>query len=134
MMSGCPRAGLLLVASPAGQQRTLLLPAVDTCVLSCLPAAQPCGATCLALLFPCAVAPTSPSSTLLSPLTLWPPPSPAAAPYTSVSQCVRATLATNGFRGPFQGLGPTILRNTPANAVYLGSFEVFKQKLAAAQG
>ncbi len=26
-----------------------------------------------------------------------------------------------------QGLGPTILRNTPANAVYLGNFEMLKQ-------
>lgn len=27
-----------------------------------------------------------------------------------------------------QGLGATILRNTPANSVYLGSFEVLKQE------
>jgi solute carrier family 25 carnitine/acylcarnitine transporter 20/29 len=51
-------------------------------------------------------------------------------PYTTVSQCVKATLATSGVRGPFQGLGPTILRNTPANAIYLGSFEVMKKKIA----
>jgi hypothetical protein len=25
-----------------------------------------------------------------------------------------------------QGLGPSLLRNTPANAVYLGTFEVLK--------
>lgn len=33
-----------------------------------------------------------------------PPPLPCAlaAPYTSVFQCVRATLAQNGARGPFQ--------------------------------
>jgi solute carrier family 25 carnitine/acylcarnitine transporter 20/29 len=48
-------------------------------------------------------------------------------PYTTVGACVRATLRENGFRGPFQGLGATILRNTPANAVYLGSFEVMKR-------
>jgi hypothetical protein len=45
-------------------------------------------------------------------------------PYTSVVQCVRTTLASSGFRGPFQGLAATIVRNAPANAIYLGSFEV----------
>jgi len=54
----------------------------------------------------------------------------SAAPYTTVSHCVRATLSTSGWRGPFQGLGPTILRNAPANAVYLGSFEVLKRRAA----
>lgn len=29
-----------------------------------------------------------------------------------------------------QGLGVTLLRNTPANAVYLGSFEILKQRFA----
>lgn len=52
------------------------------------------------------------------------------APYTTVMQCVKSTIATSGLRGPFQGLGPTILRNTPANAIYLGSFEVIKRKIA----
>jgi len=48
-------------------------------------------------------------------------------PYTTVGACVRSTLRENGFRGPFQGLGATILRNTPANSVYLGSLEVMKR-------
>jgi solute carrier family 25 carnitine/acylcarnitine transporter 20/29 len=48
-------------------------------------------------------------------------------PYTTVGACVKATLRENGLRGPFQGLGATILRNTPANSVYLGSFEVMKR-------
>lgn len=48
-------------------------------------------------------------------------------PYTSVGACVRATLRESGVRGPFQGLGATLLRNTPANSVYLGSFEVMKR-------
>ncbi|KAG2495155.1 hypothetical protein HYH03_006763 [Edaphochlamys debaryana] len=55
-------------------------------------------------------------------------------PFTSVLECVRQTIRTNGFRAPFQGLGPTILRNTPANSVYLGSFEVMKQMVADKYG
>jgi solute carrier family 25 carnitine/acylcarnitine transporter 20/29 len=56
------------------------------------------------------------------------------APYTTVVDCVKSTIATSGFKGPFQGLGATILRNTPANAIYLGSFEVMKQKIASYKG
>jgi len=48
-------------------------------------------------------------------------------PYTNVFDCVKATIRESGFRGPFQGLGATILRNTPANAVYLGNFEMLKR-------
>lgn len=55
-------------------------------------------------------------------------------PYTTVSACVRATLRENGFKGPFQGLGATLLRNTPANAVYLGTFEVLKGQAAQRLG
>lgn len=55
-------------------------------------------------------------------------------PYTTVGQCVKATIAANGIRGPFQGLGPTLLRDAPANAIYLGSFEVMKRKVAEYRG
>ena len=55
-------------------------------------------------------------------------------PYTTVSACVRATLAASGVRGPFQGLGVTLARNTPANAIYLGSFEAIKDRAAARAG
>ena len=48
--------------------------------------------------------------------------------------CVKATLRTNGIRGPFQGLGPTLVRNAPANSVYLGSFEVLKGQMASYKG
>jgi solute carrier family 25 (mitochondrial carnitine/acylcarnitine transporter), member 20/29 len=44
--------------------------------------------------------------------------------------CVRQTFRINGLRAPYQGLGATIVRNTPANSVYLGSFEVMKQEAA----
>lgn len=52
-------------------------------------------------------------------------------PYTSVLDCVKATLRESGARGPFQGLLPTLLRNTPANAIYLGNFEVLKRQAAS---
>lgn len=55
-------------------------------------------------------------------------------PYTSVVECVRQTIRNNGVRGPFQGLSATLLRNTPANSVYLGSFEVMKQLVAQKYG
>lgn len=55
-------------------------------------------------------------------------------PYTTVSQCVAATLRASGLRGPFQGLGVTLARNTPANAIYLGSFEALKDRASAATG
>ena len=35
---------------------------------------------------------------------------------------------------PMKGLFTTMLRNVPANSVYLGSFEVMKQKAAEAKG
>lgn len=54
--------------------------------------------------------------------------------FTSVFQCVRETIRVNGIKGPFQGLGATILRNVPANSIYLGSFEYLKIKWAAAKG
>jgi len=51
-----------------------------------------------------------------------------------VTDCVRATIATSGVKGPFQGLGPTIIRNSPANGIYLGSFEIMKKRAAEYQG
>lgn len=47
---------------------------------------------------------------------------------------MRATIRTNGIRGPAQGLPVTILRNVPANSIYLGSFEVIKDQLAKSKG
>ncbi|CAK0772247.1 hypothetical protein CVIRNUC_003943 [Coccomyxa viridis] len=54
--------------------------------------------------------------------------------FTTVSGAVRAALTNNGVRGPFQALGPTILRNAPANSIYLGSFEVLKEEFAKYKG
>ncbi|EIE24179.1 mitochondrial carrier [Coccomyxa subellipsoidea C-169] len=54
--------------------------------------------------------------------------------FTSVSGCVRSVFRHNGPLGPFQGLTATIVRNTPANSIYLGSFEVLKQQFAEAYG
>lgn len=56
------------------------------------------------------------------------------APFTTMPDCVRQTFQHNGLRAPFQGLGATLVRNIPANAVYLGSFEVLKQQAAQARG
>ena len=58
----------------------------------------------------------------------------AAAAFTSVSGCVAKAFQINGLRGPFQGVGATIVRNTPANSIYLGSFEVLKQQFAKMKG
>ena len=57
-----------------------------------------------------------------------------AAAFTTVSGAVRAAFTNNGIRGPFQALGPTILRNAPANSIYLGSFEVLKKEFAKYKG
>jgi solute carrier family 25 carnitine/acylcarnitine transporter 20/29 len=54
--------------------------------------------------------------------------------FTSVVGSVRNAFAVNGWRGPFQGLPVTVIRNTPANSIYLGSFEVLKDKAAQSRG
>ena len=46
-----------------------------------------------------------------------------------VCMCIPKSCAA-----PFQGLGATILRNTPANCIYLGSYEYMKAKRAESKG
>jgi len=51
--------------------------------------------------------------------------------FTSVSGAVRAAIQTNGLlRGPYQGFSATVIRNVPANCVYLGTFEALKSHWA----
>lgn len=52
-------------------------------------------------------------------------------PFTTIPGAVKSSFKENGFRGPFQGLLPTLMRNTPANALYLGNFEVMKRSAGA---
>lgn len=51
-------------------------------------------------------------------------------PYKNMLDVVRQSIKVNGFRGPFQGLAPTILRNVPGNSAYLGSFQLMKEHMA----
>lgn len=53
------------------------------------------------------------------------PHSPHCAPHTHAH--TRAPLVHNNA----QGLGATLLRNTPANAIYLGNFEMMKAAYAS---
>ncbi|KNC81926.1 hypothetical protein SARC_05777 [Sphaeroforma arctica JP610] len=53
--------------------------------------------------------------------------------YTGLLDVAKKTWATNGVKAPFQGLTMTIIRNVPANAVYLGFYELFKNTLAERQ-
>lgn len=50
--------------------------------------------------------------------------------FNGIWDVVKKSIKTNGIRGPYQGLAPTILRNVPGNSAYLGSFQVMKQYMA----
>jgi len=53
---------------------------------------------------------------------------PAFRPaFTGLGGAVREAIRANGLRGPFQGFQATMLRNVPANSLYLGFFETSKR-------
>lgn len=56
------------------------------------------------------------------------------APFTTLSGCIREVYRTNGLMGSFQGFTATFIRNTPANCVYLGNFELFKKQYVESVG
>jgi len=55
-------------------------------------------------------------------------------PFTTVLGAVKSAFAANGVTAPYQGYSATLLRNIPANCVYLGSFEFAKNHEAARRG
>ena len=48
-------------------------------------------------------------------------------------KCRERTALPYAGVGWLQGLGATLIRNVPANSVYLGSFEVMKREVAKRQ-
>lgn len=58
----------------------------------------------------------------------------AAAQYNTVAGCVRYVSATNGIGALWQGLGATIVRNVPANALFFPVNQMVKRNVAHAQG
>jgi solute carrier family 25 carnitine/acylcarnitine transporter 20/29 len=52
------------------------------------------------------------------------------AQYKSFGDCVKTVFSNHGIRGAYQGLTPTIIRNTVAVSNYFGFYELTKQYLA----
>ena len=50
--------------------------------------------------------------------------------YSSVTTCVSHLISRNGYRALWQGLTATIIRNTPANALFFPVNEIVKIKIA----
>ena len=50
--------------------------------------------------------------------------------YSSVAECVTYLTQKNGVRSLWQGLGATMVRNVPANAVFFPVSEIVKIKIA----
>ena len=53
--------------------------------------------------------------------------------YSGFLNCASTIIKERGFRGAFQGLNATILRNVPANAVYFGAYE-YMRKIQLGEG
>jgi len=56
------------------------------------------------------------------------------APYRTLTGCARSVIQQGGMSACFQGWCPTALRETIGCAVFLGSFDIMKCKVAEAQG
>jgi len=49
--------------------------------------------------------------------------------YRGVVHAASTIVSTYGIRGAYQGLGPTLMRNLPANSVYFGFNEMMRRAL-----
>jgi len=54
----------------------------------------------------------------------------AGPKYTSVFDVAIKLFKNNGFRGIYQGLGATIIRDVPANGLYFGIYELARRSMA----
>ncbi len=55
-------------------------------------------------------------------------------PYTTMKGCASAILKQNGIKGLYQGVIPHLMRNLPAGAVHLGTFEWIRKYFAERYG
>jgi hypothetical protein len=53
----------------------------------------------------------------------------AGLKYTHPMQCLRDTVATEGLRGLTRGLGATLAREVPGNAVFFTMYEALRRTL-----
>lgn len=51
---------------------------------------------------------------------------PAYASYTGPTQCLKAVVQDEGFRGLFRGLDGTLAREVPGNAIYFSAYTMFR--------
>eukprot|EP01132_Coremiostelium_polycephalum_P006246 gene6246-7777_t len=49
--------------------------------------------------------------------------------YTGLIDCAKQIFKARGVRGIYQGLGPTLLRDIPANGLYFGFYELTRRML-----
>ena len=49
--------------------------------------------------------------------------------YSGILDCIKQTIATEGFRGLYRGMAVTSLREVPSYGVYFAAFRMVKQKL-----
>lgn len=51
-----------------------------------------------------------------------------ARPGTSVARVAKTVVTQYGIRGVYQGLGANIIRNIPSNSLYLGTFQLLRDR------